>query len=51
MEYTIQYLKEILKKEMEDKFLSWCNFNLQVIEEQYNNQRDVPWEIEQVKNM
>lgn len=48
-EYTIQYFRRILQKEMEDEFLSWCNFNLQVIEEQYNNQRDIPWEIEQVK--
>lgn len=48
-EYTIRYLREILQKKMEDEFLSWCNYNLMVIEEQYNNQRDTPWEIEQVK--
>lgn len=49
-EATIQYLREILQKELGDEFLSFCNFNLQEIEAQYNDQRDIAWDIEEVKN-
>lgn len=48
-EFTIQYLNGILKKEMVNEFYSFCNLSLQEIESQYNEQRDIAWNIEQVK--
>ncbi len=48
-EYTIQYLRGILKQKMENEFLSFCNSSLLDIESQYNDQTDIAWNIDQVK--
>lgn len=49
-EYTLRYLREVKEqKDVSDKFVAFCNFNISLIEEQYDNQRDVAWNIDHVK--
>lgn len=49
-EYTLRKLRTAkLLENVSDEFIAFCNFKILEIEDQYDNQTDVAWDIEQVK--